>query len=113
MASNSHVIQLTDQQFNAIINNDKEIPVLVGFGAPWCTPCRAIGPMIHEIANEFQGKIKVCKYDVSENQDFANKYCIQSVPVIMTFKNGNVMGQINGATNLTKDSLLSMIYQVI
>ena len=73
-------------------------PVLVDFWAPWCAPCRVTGPIIEELANEYEtSKIKIGKVNVDENPSAAGKYGIMSIPTVLIFKNGKVVDQIVGS----------------
>lgn len=89
------VITLTDQNFEKEVL-ESEMPVLVDFWAPWCMPCRAIAPVIEELAKEFKGKIKVGKLNVDENPATAQKYGIMSIPALIFFKDGAVVEQLIG-----------------
>ncbi len=73
-----------------------EIPVLVDFYAEWCGPCKMMGPVIEEIAKELEGKVKVGKINVDENQDLAMKYNVMSIPTLIIFKNGEEVKQLVG-----------------
>jgi thioredoxin 1 len=81
---------------------DKEVlqdagVVLVDFWAVWCGPCQMVGPIVEELASEYDGKLKVCKLNTDENPDIASKYRIMGIPTLMFFKNGTVVDQVVGA----------------
>lgn len=80
-------IIITEENFeNEVLNSDKL--VLVDFWAQWCGPCRMLGPIIEEIANDYEGKVKVGKVNVDEQPNLASKYGIASIPTVIVFKNG-------------------------
>lgn len=88
-------LELTESNFNEIINSDK--PVLVDFWAAWCGPCLMVAPVIEELAGEYDGKAVVGKLNVDENPVVAGKYGIMSIPTMAIFKNGQVVDQVIGA----------------
>jgi thioredoxin 1 len=89
-------ITLTDENFENEVLQSSE-PVLVDFWATWCTPCRAIAPLIEELATEYKGKAKIAKLDVDHNQNTSADFGIRSIPTLLIFKDGKVVDQIVGA----------------
>lgn len=95
MASDA-IIELSDSTFETeVVKSD--LPVLVDFWAPWCGPCRAIAPLVEEISSSYEGKIKVGRMNVDENQSTTMKFGIRSIPTIIMFKDGEAVDQIIGA----------------
>ena len=82
-------------------------PVLVDFWAEWCGPCRVVGPIVDQLADELQGKLKVAKIDIDENQELAGKFNVMSIPTLIIFKGGAPVEQMVGA--MPKDQLLKKI----
>ncbi len=89
-------IHLTDDTYDEVVVKS-DIPVLIDFWATWCGPCRMIAPIIEELAVEYEGKIKVCKLDVDNNQKVAMMYGIRSIPTVVIVKNGEEVDRILGA----------------
>jgi thioredoxin 1 len=95
------VMHVTDADFQEkILKSD--IPAMVDFWAPWCGPCKAIAPMINELAGEYEGKVKIAKMNVDENPETPGKYGIRAIPTLIFFKNGKVADQITGAVGKTQ-----------
>ncbi|MGI8546921.1 MAG: thioredoxin [Gemmatimonadaceae bacterium] len=92
----SNAVELTDATFANEIENHQGLAV-VDFWAPWCGPCRIVGPVLDELAGEYSGKAKVAKVDVDHNQSLAQKYGVRSIPLILFFKDGKVVDQVLGA----------------
>jgi len=87
---------ITDENFETEVINS-ELPVLIDFWAAWCGPCKMIAPIVEELAVEFDGKVKIGKLDVDENQQTAIKYGVRSIPTVLLIKGGEVKDTIIGA----------------
>ncbi|MCX7922177.1 MAG: thioredoxin [Clostridia bacterium] len=95
MASEKLVVLTKDNFEEEVLKSDK--PIIVDFWAPWCGPCRAVGPIMDELANEFEGKAKVGKINVDDQGELAAKYRVMSIPTIMLFKDGQMVDKVIGA----------------
>jgi thioredoxin 1 len=96
MAAGSHVVTLTDDNFEQEVMKHNA-PVLVDFWASWCAPCRAIAPIIDELATKYEGQVKIGKLNVDEQPSSAGSLGIRALPTLLLFKNGQVVEQIVGA----------------
>lgn len=91
-----NLLQVTDDNFDKeIINSD--VPAMVDFWAEWCGPCRMVGPVVEELANEYAGKIKFAKMDVDKNKQTPARFGIRNIPTLIFFKDGEVTNTIIGA----------------
>ena len=104
------ISEIDDSIFDAeVLKSDK--PVLIDFWAPWCGPCRAISPMVEQLAGEFGDKIKFVKCNVDDNPISPGKYGIRSIPTLMFFKDGNVVDQVIGM--VAKSKLEEVINKIL
>ncbi|HOT68992.1 MAG TPA: thioredoxin [Candidatus Saccharicenans sp.] len=102
------VVQLNENNFEQeVLKSD--CPVLVDFWAPWCLPCQMVAPIIEEIAESYQGQLKVAKLNVDDNANLSSRYQILSIPTMILFKNGQPVDSLSGAT--TKQKLEAFLGQ--
>ncbi|MBP5358332.1 MAG: thioredoxin [Treponema sp.] len=99
-------VSVTDETFEQEVLKS-ELPVVVDFWASWCGPCQMMGPVVEELSDELEGKVKFCKVNVDDNPELAQNYDVMSIPNFKLFKNGEMAGEQVGAVG--KDGLLSLI----
>ncbi len=95
MADSNAVQQVTDNTFDSVLNGGK--PVFVDFWAPWCGPCRIIGPIVEELAPSYEGKAVITKLNVDDNPNVAQRFGVTSIPTLMMFKDGKLVDRMVGA----------------
>ena len=104
-----NVKHLTDAEFEEYVLKG-DLPSLVDFWAPWCGPCKAIGPVIEELAGDYTGKVQITKMNVDENPNTPGKYSIRAIPTLILFKDGEIVDQVTGAVGKTQ--LVAMLNKV-
>ena len=102
----ANAIEITDENFDEIVLNSEK-PVLVDFWAEWCGPCRMVGPVVEEIAGEYDGKAVIGKVDVDANPDISARFGIRSIPSLLYFKGGEKVDGVIGA--VPKGTLVSKL----
>lgn len=104
-------INLNSSNFHEEITNTDKV-ILIDFFATWCGPCKMLSPIISEIANEYANRIKVCKVNVDENQDLAQKYNIMSIPTLIFLKNGEIIkSHVGFCTKTELDKIINDVLQ--
>ncbi|HYS54216.1 MAG TPA: thioredoxin [Thermoanaerobaculia bacterium] len=96
MAESNGIKQVTDQDFDTTVLQAGK-PAFVDFWAPWCGPCRLIGPMVEELAPSYEGRAVITKMNVDDNPEVAQKYGVTSIPTLMMFKEGKLVDRVVGA----------------
>jgi len=99
--SGENVKHLSDAEFDEYVLKS-DLPSLVDFWAPWCGPCKAIGPVIEELAGQYEGKVQITKMNVDDNPTTPGKYGIRAIPTLILFKNGEIVDQVTGAVGKTQ-----------
>jgi len=95
MAKDESLIQFTDANFDQeVLKSEK--PVLVDFWAPWCGPCRAVGPVVEDLAEAYKGRVKVGKINIDDNPKTATTYGVMSIPTLILFNKGDIMDKLIG-----------------
>lgn len=99
-------IEITKENFEEVVL-ENQLPVLVDFWATWCGPCKMIGPIVEEIAEELEGKVAVGKINVDKQPELANRYGVMSIPTLLVFKNGEITNKKIGY--MPKEKILEML----
>ena len=106
----SQVVEGNDANFEVEVVQSKT-PVLVDFSATWCGPCKKLEPVVHEIATDYEGRLKVVKVDVDKAPGLAAKFAVMSVPTLILFRDGQVMAEVKGL--VAKRTIVERVDQVL
>jgi thioredoxin 1 len=106
----THEINITSENFNAEVL-ESSMPVLLDFWAPWCSPCRAIAPVLSQIAEEYGGRLKVGKINIEEDTELPNRHGVLSIPTLIVYKDGRLVNSQTGA--VPKDVIVSMFKDMV
>lgn len=102
-------LEITNDNFKELIESGE--PVVIDFGAEWCAPCRMVAPIIDELATEYEGKVKIGKCDVDNNDDVASEFAVRNIPTIIFIKDGKIVDKQVGGT--TKSALVEKINAIL
>jgi len=104
------IIKIKNGEFGKEILNSG-MPVMAYFGAEWCGPCKTLGPIVEELAEEYKGKAKFCKLNIEENEESAREYKVMGVPTVMYFKEGKIIDRVTGL--LSKEEYKSTLDSIL
>ena len=108
----AEIKDVTDATFEAeVLKSDT--PAIIDFWAEWCAPCRAIAPIVKELAAQYGGRVKVVKMNIDENQSTPARYGVRSIPTVLAFKGGVVVDQVTGASGRTRSALDEMAQKLL
>lgn len=105
----AEIADVTDADFESEVLKS-ELPVVVDFWAEWCAPCRAIAPIVKELAGEYEGKVRIVKMNIDDNQDAPGRYGVRAIPTLLAFQGGQVVEQMQGAR--PKSALEEMVQRL-
>jgi thioredoxin 1 len=106
----AEILEVTDQNFEVeVLRSD--VPTVIDFWAEWCAPCRAIAPIVKDLAEQYAGKVKIVKMNIDENPNTPGKYGVRAIPTVLAFKGGHVVEQITGAR--PKSAFVEMVERLL
>jgi thioredoxin 1 len=105
-----NIVTVSDSTFEEMVIKSST-PALIDFWATWCAPCKAIAPLVDQIAGEYAGKIKVCKMNVDENPSTPGKFGVRGIPTLILFKDGKVVDQLVGA--VPKSQIIALVNKAL